>query len=176
MSETVERITSLSPEGTQTKVTYKVESSDIEVNNQPVNRYAVMSKIPVLTNDEIMNSIEVHLKVNDILKEILINNDKQLICNILDTSKKIILSQNQLLDLLLTVLKCADASITKDSIRIKYSEDILSSCLKSSISPFKNIVSIKVLEQELSQTQPEIYAVLSGTMKISLDTFYAPVL
>ena len=89
MSETVERITSLSPEGTQTKVTYKVESSDIEVNNQPVNRYAVMSKIPVLTNDEIMNSIDVHLKVNDILKEILINNDKQLICNILDTSKKI---------------------------------------------------------------------------------------
>ena len=131
------------------KVTYKVESSDIEVNNQPVNRYAVMSKIPVLTNDEIMNS---------------------------NTSKKIILSQNQLLDLLLTVLKCADMSITKDSIRIKYSEDILSSCLKSSISPFKNIVSIKVLEQELSQTQPEIYAVLSGTMKISLDTFYAPVL
>ena len=134
MSETVERITSLSPEGTQTKDTYKVESSDIEVNNQPVSRYAVMSKIPVLTNDEIMNSIDVHLKVNDILKEILINNDKQLICNILDTSKKIILSQNQLLDLLLTVLKCADASITKDSIRIKYSEDILSSCLKSSIS------------------------------------------
>ena len=169
MSETVDLFINKMSEQSD-KVTYKVESSDIEVNNQPVNRYAVMSKIPVLTNDEIMNSIEVHLKVNDILKEILINNDKQL------TSKKIILSQNQLLDLLLTVLNCADSTITKDNIKIKYSEDILSSCLKTSISPFKNIVSIKVFEQELSQTQPEIYAVLSGAMKISLDTFYTPVI
>lgn len=154
---------------------YTVESKDIQVNYQPVNRYVVTSKIPVLTFEEIMNSVVVHNKINDILKEILINNDRQLICNILDTSKKIILTQEQLIDLLLTVLSLTGQSITKDNIRIKYSEDIVSQCLKTSISPFKNIISIKVFEQELSQTQPEIYSALSGTFKISLETFYQKV-
>lgn len=157
-------------------VQYTVESSDIEVKYPSVNRYVMTSKIPVLSYDEIMNSIDVHLIVNNILQEILINNDKQLICNILDTSKKIILTQDQLLNLLLTVLKCTGEEITKDNIRIKYSEDILSHCLKTSISPFKNIISIKVFEQELSQTQPDIYSVISGTMRISLDTFYQPIM
>ena len=159
-----------------TVTSYNVESSDIQVNYQPENRYVVTSKIPVLTYEEIMNSILVHNKLNEILKEILINNDKQLICNILDTSKKIILTQSQLTDLLLTVLSCTGQNITKDNIRIKYSEDIVSQCLKTSISPFKNIISIKVFEQELSQTQPELYSAIAGAMKISLDTFYQPVI
>lgn len=138
----------------------------------PSQRYIVTSKIPVLSQEEIINSLIVHNKVNEILKEILIDNDRQLICNILDTSKKIILSYDQLIDLLLTVLNLTGATITKDNIRIKFSEDIISQCLKTSVSPFKNIISIKVFEQELGQMQPEVYSAISSTFKISLETFY----
>lgn len=163
---------------------YSVNTSDIKVSysdtspimpppaQQQMQRYYVTSKIPVLTQEEIVNSLVIHNKINEILKEILIDNDRQLICNILDTSKKIILSHDQLVDLLITVLQCSGTTVTKDDIKIKFSEDIISHCLKTSVSPFKNIISIKVFEQELGQMQPEVYSALASTFKISLETFY----
>ena len=116
-------------------------------------------------------------KIIDIFGEILTENDKQLITNILDTSKKIILTKDQLFDLLVTVLSInsGGVAVTSNDITIKYSKDILSACLKISVSPFKNIVSIKVFEQELGQGQPDIYSALASTFKISLETFYQPV-
>ena len=56
--------------------------------------------------------------------------------------------------------------VSSDDITIKYSEDIISACLKISVSPFKNIVSIKVFEQELGQVQLDIYTALASTFKI----------
>ena len=136
-------------------------------------RYFVTSRLPVLTQEEIVNSLVVHNKINDILKEILIDNDRQLICNILDTSKKIILTHSQLVDLLATVLSISGMTVTKEDIKIKFSEDIISQCLKTSVSPFKNIISIKAFEQELGQVQPDVYSALSSIFKISLEIFYA---
>ena len=136
-------------------------------------RYFVTSRLPVLTQEEIVNSLVVHNKINDILKEILIDNDRQLICNILDTSKKIILTHSQLVDLLATVLSISGMTVTKEDIKIKFSEDIISQCLKTSVSPFKNIISIKTFEQELGQVQPDVYSALSSIFKISLEIFYS---
>ena len=91
--------------------------------------------------------------------------------------KKVILTKDQLSELLITVLSInsGGVEVSSNDITIKYSEDIISTCLKISVSPFKNIVSIKVFEQKLGQVQPDIYTALASTFKISLETFYQPV-
>lgn len=154
----------------------KTTQVNASYGSQTINRYVITSRIPVITQEEILNSITVYDLINEIFREILIDNDMQLISNILDQSKKIILSQDQLIRLLMGVLSINSSGtpVTKDDIKIKYSEDIISSCLKTSVSPFKNIISIKVFEQELGQVQSEVYSVLSSRFGISLETFYQP--
>ena len=168
MSEAIEVVT-------DNKSTKKLAVDDINLTATVINRYVVTSYLPVLTQEEIANSIEIHDKVNELFRELLTNNDRQLLCNIIDSSGKVILTQDQLKELLVVVLSLTGETITTDDIRIKYSEDIISTCLKTSVSPFKSIISIKVFEQDLAQTQPYIYSVIAGSMKISLDTFYSPV-
>ena len=163
-------------------MTHQVESSDIQVvypSTQTLQtRYVITSRIPTVTYEEITQSLVVMNKIVETFREILTDNDKQLITNILDTSKKVILTKDQLIALLVTVLSInsGGVAVTTDDVTIKYSEDILSTCLKVSVSPFKNIVSIKVFEQELGQVQPDIYSALASTFKISLETFYQPVI
>lgn len=161
----------------QTKGAYTLGSVEVNpIYPTVTNRYVVTSRIPVITQEEILSSISVHDLINEIFREILVDNDKQLITNILDQSKKIILTQDQLKRVLIGVLSINSSGIvvTSDDIRIKYSEDIVSSCLKTSVSPFKNIISIKVFEQELGQVQSEVYSTLSSHFRISLETFYMP--
>ena len=140
-------------------------------------RYIITSRIPTVTYEEITQSLVVVSKIIDIFREVLTENDKQLIINILDSSKKVILTKDQLIDLLVTVLSInsGGVAVSWDDVTINYSEDILSTCLKVSASPFKNIVLIKVFEQELGQVQPGIYSALASTFKISIETFYQPV-
>lgn len=154
-----------------TTVTYAAPQTSTQ--NQ---RYVVTSRIPVVTQEEILSSIAVHDLINEIFMEILVDNDKQLITNILDQSKKIILTHDQLVRVLTGILSINSSGtvVTTSDIRIKYSEDILSSCLKTSVSPFKNIISIKVFEQELGQVQSEVYSVITSKFRISLETFYQP--
>lgn len=163
---------------TETKGAYIVNTPDVNAvyANTPVNRYVVTSRIPVITQEEILSSTYVYGLITDVFREILIDNDKQLITNILDQSKKVILTQEQLVRILVGILSInsSGAAVTSNDIRIKYSEDIISSCLKTSVSPFKNIISIKVFEQELGQVQSEVVSVLSTVFKISLETFYQP--
>ena len=148
-------------------------SSEVKVSTNTLNtRYLVTSVLPVLTAEEILNSIDVHNTVNEIFRILLTENDAQLLANIVDQSGRIILTKDQLLSILTTILSLTGTDVTSDNITIKYSEDILSKCLKTSVSPFKTIVSIKVFEQELSQVQPEVCSAITSTFKISLDTFY----
>lgn len=169
MAYTVNQADIVTAQQQQTNVVYNPTQS-------VVSRYVVTSRIPVITQEEILSSITVHNLINEILREILIDNDRQLITNILDQSKKIILTQDQLKRILVGVLSInsSGVTVTQDDIRIKYSEDVISSCLKTSISPFKSIISIKVFEQELGQVQSDVYMTLSTCFKISLETFYQP--
>ena len=169
-------------------MTHQVESADIQVVYPTLSqtttttstsvRYVITSRIPTVTYEEITQSLVVMNKIVETFREILTDNDKQLITNILDTSKKVILTKDQLISLLVTVLSInsGGVEVTSDDVTIKYSEDVISSCLKISVSPFKNIVSIKVFEQELGQVQPDIYSALASTFKISLETFYQSVI
>lgn len=163
-------------------MSHQVESSDIQVvypSTQTLQtRYVITSRIPTVTYEEITQSLTVANKIGEIFREILTENDKQLITNILDTSKKVILTKDQLISILVTVLSInsGGVAVTSDDVTIKYSEDVISSCLKVSVSPFKNIVSIKVFEQDLGQTQPDVYSALSSYFKISLETFYQSII
>ena len=163
------------------KMTHQIESADIQVvylsTSTLQTRYVITSRIPTVTYEEIAQSLVVRSKILEIFREILTENDKQLITNIFDSSKKVIITKDQLIELLVTVLSMnsGGVEVSSDDITIKYSEDILSTCLKISVSPFKNIVSIKVFEQEPAQVQPDIYTALASTFKISLETFYQPV-
>ena len=163
------------------KMIHQVESANIQVvypSTQTLQtRYVITSRIPTVTYEEVTQSLVVMNKILEIFREILNENDMQLITNILDTSKKVIPTKDQLIELLVTVLSInsREVAVTSDDVTIKYSEDILSTCLKVSMSPFKNIVPIKVFEQELGQVQPDIYSALASTFKISLETFYQPV-
>ena len=161
-------------------MTHQIESADIQVvypSTQTLQtKYVITPRIPTVTYEEIIQSLVVINKILEIFQEILTENDKQLITNILDSSKKVILTKDQLIELLVTVLSInsGGVEVSSDDITIKYSEYILSTNLKISVSPFKNIVSIKVFEQELGQVQPDIYTALASTFKISLETFYQP--
>ena len=148
-------------------------SSETKVTTSTLNtRYLVTSVLPVLSSEEILSSIEVHNTINEIFRILLTEKDAQLLANIVDQTGKIILTKDQLLSVLTTILSLSGTEVSSDNITIKYSEDILSKCLKTSISPFKSIVSIKVFEQDLSQVQPDVCSAITSTFKISLDTFY----
>ena len=161
-------------------MTHQVESADILVvypsTTTLQTRYVITSR--TVTHEEITQSLVVMSKITELFLEILTENDKQLITNILDTSKNVIFTMDQLIELHVTVLSINSGgmAVTSDDVTIKYSEDILSTCLKVSVSPFKNIVSLKVFEQELGQVQLDIYSALASTFKISLETSYQPVL
>ena len=133
-------------------MTHQVESADIQVvypSTQTLQtRYVITSRILTVTYEEITQSLVVVSKIIEIFRENLTENDKQLTTNILDSSKKVILTKDQLIELLVTVLSINSGcvEVSSDDITIKYSEDLLSTCLKISVSPFKNIVLIKVFE------------------------------
>ena len=77
---------------------HQVESADIQVV------YVITSRIPSVTYEEITQSLVVVSKIIEIFREILTENDKQLITKTLDSSKKVILTKDQLIELLVTVL------------------------------------------------------------------------
>ena len=151
---------------------YTIDKSSLTSSSTLNTRYLVTSVLPVLSSEEILSSIEVHNTINEIFRILLTEKDAQLLANIVDQTGKIILTKDQLLSVLTTILSLSGTEVSSDNITIKYSEDILSKCLKTSISPFKSIVSIKVFEQDLSQVQPDVCSAITSTFKISLDTFY----
>ena len=82
-----------------------------------------MSRIPSVTYEEITQSLVVVSKIIEIFREILTENDKQLITNIHDSSKKVILTKDQLIEFLVTVLSInsGGVEVSSDDITIKYS-------------------------------------------------------
>ena len=90
-------------------MTHQVESADIQVvypaqTSTLQTRYVITSRILSVTYEAITQSLVVVSKIIEIFRGILTENDKQLITNILDSSKKVILTKDQLIELLTTVL------------------------------------------------------------------------
>ena len=73
-------------------MTHQIESADIQVvypSTQTLQtRYVITFRIPSVTYEEITQSLVVVSKIIEIFREILTENDMQLITNILDSSKR----------------------------------------------------------------------------------------
>ena len=137
------------------------------------NRYLVTSRVASILREEILQSHEVKNKLLEIFQTMLINNNKQLLANILDQSNHIILDGNSLAELIITILNLGGENAFETSdVKITYNENVLSSCFKIQISPFKRILKIMVGDQDLELHQHEVYTTIINDFKISLDTVY----
>lgn len=158
------------------KVNVAVNTKTRSVPSVPssAERYIVVSRQPVITAEEIDNNVEFIKKLNSILTSTLVDDNKMLLANILDDTGKIILSGQNLCELISVMLSTDEMEITPSQIVISYQENIISSCLKVKISPFKGIINIKVDNQDFHNVQNEAYNVLTDKYKISLTSVYVP--
>lgn len=143
---------------------------------QNVERYVMVSKQPIITAEHIYDNIEIYKKLVEILTSTLTSNDKKLIANIIDTTDKIILSASELCELIALTLTTDEYEVKAADVIISYHDDIITSCCKVHISPFKHILSIKINNQDFKTFQNEAYNVLTDIFKISLNTVYIPFL
>lgn len=158
------------------KVNVAVNTKTRSIPSVPssAERYIVVSRQPVITAEEIDNNVEFIKKLNSILTSTLVDDNKMLLANILDDTGKIILSGQNLCELISVMLSTDEMEITPSQIVISYQENIISSCLKVKISPFKGIINIKVDNQDFHNVQNEAYNVLTDKYKISLTSVYVP--
>lgn len=137
------------------------------------NRYLVTSRVASILREEILQSHEVKDKLLEIFQTMLVNNNKQLLANILDQSNHIILDGTSLAELIITILNLGgENSFETSDVKITYNENVLSTCFKIQISPFKRILKIMVGDQDLELHQHEVYTTIINDFKVSLDTVY----
>lgn len=162
-------------------------SSDVDEFNAKVNvpvktkiraipssteRYVMVSKQPIVTTEEIENNIEFHKKRADILTHALCLDDKKLMANLIDTTGKVIVSGQDFCELVALMLSSDDVQVNPSDINLTLQEEVISTCLKVHVSPFKRITSIKINNQDFHNIQNEAYNALTDIYKISVDTVY----
>lgn len=131
-------------------------------------RFLVVSRQPVITSEEIENNIDFLKKLNTILTNTLTCENRKLVANMIDSSGKVILTGQDLCEIIAEML-----NIDAKQVNISYVEgQIESSCFRIKILPFKEILNIKIDNQDFRSSQNEAYNVLTDTYKISLNTVY----
>lgn len=131
-------------------------------------RFLVVSRQPVITSEEIENNIDFLKKLNTILTNTLTCENRKLVANMIDSSGKVILTGQDLCELIAEML-----NIDAKQVNISYVEgQIESSCFRIKIMPFKEILNIKIDNQDFRSSQNEAYNVLTDIYKISLNTVY----
>lgn len=135
-------------------------------------RFVMVSRQPIVTSEEIDNNIEFHKKRAEILTNALCLNDKKLSANLIDRSGKVIISAQEFCELVAIMLSNEESQVNPSDINLTLQEEIISSCLKVNVSPFKRIASIKINNQDFHNVQNEAYNTLTDTYKISVDTVY----
>lgn len=131
-------------------------------------RFLVVSRQPVITSEEIENNIDFLKKLNTILTDTLTCENRKLVANMIDSSGKVILTGQDLCEIIAEML-----NIDAKQVNISYVEgQIESSCFRIKILPFKEILNIKIDNQDFRSSQNEAYNVLTDTYKISLNTVY----
>lgn len=129
--------------------------------------------------ENIRNSVVVKDELIDIFKTILTLHDGVLLSNIVDRSEKVILPGKTLVRLIVTVLnesKMFESEVMSRDVKIRYSDDVITKCLKVRISPFKNVTSIVINNGGKSynfRTElHEIYCMLYREFSISMTKIY----
>jgi hypothetical protein len=135
-------------------------------------RFVMVSKQPIVTAEEIENNIEFHRRHSEILTHTLCMDDKKLLANLIDTTGKVIISAQDLCELIALVLSDDEFTIRPSDVNLTLQEEYISTCLKVQVSPFKKIISIKINKQDFHNVQNEAYNALTDIYKISMDTVY----
>lgn len=121
----------------------------------------------VLTKVELENNRPFNRYAFEIVNEILALNDKALVANLLDFSKKIIVDANHLRKLI---------SLVVDN-DIEFVTDVESKscdckCCKIKAHIYENIDNILIDGKEMKNIEPELYEYISEELNISLDKTY----
>lgn len=137
-------------------------------------RFVVTARnLPVL-REEILQSMNAKDTLIGILTNMLAHEDTQLIMNVLDRSGKIILTGTDFSTLVAAVLSSNGTTVKPSDVKLRYNEDIITSCFKSKISPFKHIVAVQVGDQDLRLHQYEAYNTITNDFSVSTETIYVP--
>lgn len=110
------------------------------------------------------NNLEFQLVRSKILTKLLTEEDKRLIANLIDQSKKVILHMNDLKQLI-----AAMKSTVAENVNISACETIMTTCCKARVLPFKSITSINITGKDFTS---EDRAILEDIYHISLRTVY----
>lgn len=148
-----------------------IKGNDKVKENKSQSRYVVTSRQTVVTSDEIDVNIDFIKKLLKILTDMLINDDKKLLSNVLDQTNKIILTGSDLCELISSLLSTSN-NIKPTDVCLTYKDNIINSCFRTKIIPFKDITSIKINNQDFQTVQNEAYNILSDVYNISLNRVY----
>lgn len=155
----------------EVKTNVKNNSKENNTANKSQSRYVVTSRQTVVTADEIDVNIEFIKKLLKILTDMLINDDKKLLSNVLDQTNKIILTGSDLCELISTLLSSSN-DIKPTDVCLTYKDNIINSCFRTKIIPFKDITSIKINNQDFQTVQNEAYNILTNVYNVSLNRVY----
>lgn len=151
------------------------KSRGVDGDNNEILRYVVLSEQPVTLRTSILASTKVKDTLIEIYTNMLINDNKYLLANIVDQSGKIILKADDFAKIVAVMLSAdrdEEDEIKPGDVKLQYTEDILATCFKTTISPFKRVKSIVVNDQDMRIHQYEAYGVLTNNFRISGDIIY----
>ena len=135
-------------------------------------RFVMVSRQPIITTEEIENNIEFHKKRAEILTNALCMDDKKLLANLIDNSGKVIISAQEFCELVSIMLSNDDYQVNASDIAITFQEELITSCFKVHVTPYKHITAIKINNQDFHNVQNEAYNALTDKYKISVEQVY----
>ena len=141
------------PPETQTNVAYASVLPREATVNLPVNTEET---------DRLNQELEFYKLLSSILSSILKDNNPKLIINLIDTSGKIIISGEQLIDLI-----AVKTGVNKNNVNIQY-KDEEPGCL-TKVSPIKNISNIKINNENFNLKYNADYNIIMDDFNISLE-------
>ena len=141
------------PPETQTNVAYASVLPREATVNLPVNTEET---------DRLNQELEFYKLLSSILSSILKDNNPKLIINLIDTSGKIIISGEQLIDLI-----AVKTGVNKNNVNIQY-KDEEPGCL-TKVSPIKNISNIKINNENFNLKYNADYNIIKDDFNISFE-------
>ena len=146
-----------------TQTVHYTPVQDVEMSQSILPREANV-ELPQNTEevDSLKQELEFYKLLSSILSSILKDNNPKLIINLIDTSGKIIITGEQLIELI--AIKTRN---DKNNVNIQY-KDEEPGCL-SKVNPIKNISNIKINNETFSLKYNADYNIIRDDFNISLD-------
>lgn len=166
-----------SEEAFKQKVNLKVKPS--QIRGKTVVRYATTQTTPTITAEELENNIDFQIRIRQILTEIITQEDRKLLSNLIDQTKKTIVSIEQLKEIFALALSSSSAEfyVTPDDIVITAQGNVDVGCtVCKKVIKIQPVQSIKLSTegklQDMQYTQRELFDSLASEYGISTSRVY----